>query len=761
MDAPLKESKDLYSLDEIFENRIFRIPDYQRGYSWKKQHVEALWEDIMNIIDDKIHYTGMISVQKPTEHEISKWKIEEKNALISNEYYDFIHNSDDKSLLPYYIVDGQQRLTTIILLLVAIRNCQKIVFNKDIEEKYIFINSDIGTIYIFGYEFDSSSYEYLKSMIGPESNEYFYEPDTNYAENIQNALTYFREKLKKLSSNAVEAVLQKTLNNLRFNFFEIPKQLNIFMIFETMNYRGKTLTSLELLKNRLIYLVSVHPKHEEVEKVELRNKINQVWNSVYIDLAREKNKIINDDDYLRVHWLMYFNQDRKNTKLLQQYKHNLLEEIFIKSNFDNPEKKYMLDFDFIDKYISSLEECACQLLTLRFPFTPHSKVTREAANWLRKINRLSLKSYFEPIILAALVKGESRLIELLKNIERHIFIVFGLGEMRSNTNKAPFLIEANKYFRGEKAIEIIIEKLKPEIKYKDKALKTGEPNIQLPDIDDLLFRFLKNRLKDRSDEGYLCWKKLDYFFHEYELHIRDIYTPMWNYNSKYALIFPPKLEIPKKNKDLAMKYKLFNETREKNWQSCIQGYGEDTGQMYLTYTLGNIILVNKESKEDADDFEKKKEKFENETYSSMQVIKKLEWTPVEILERGIELLLFMEMRWRITIDYPMKKQLLYLNKLGINDEKLVKRETNHSPQLEMFAVQGKEELSTVKEAISADPQDIENDTTLEGDSYDYIKDVSLNNEKDYLSEVEEEYLDSEEDSEEDTDDEEEEEYVGS
>ncbi|MDP1817959.1 MAG: DUF262 domain-containing protein [Leadbetterella sp.] len=39
----------LFNIKEIFDGKIFRIPDYQRGYSWKEDHINAIWEDLMNL----------------------------------------------------------------------------------------------------------------------------------------------------------------------------------------------------------------------------------------------------------------------------------------------------------------------------------------------------------------------------------------------------------------------------------------------------------------------------------------------------------------------------------------------------------------------------------------------------------------------------------------------------------------------------------------------------------------------------------------
>jgi uncharacterized protein with ParB-like and HNH nuclease domain len=99
----------LQSLTEIFNNKFFRIPDYQRGYAWQTEHLEAFWEDLESLGANKLHYTGLITVEpldKTQVANIEKWH---------DDLWLF-----DKGLKAYYIIDGQQRLTTTIILLNSI-----------------------------------------------------------------------------------------------------------------------------------------------------------------------------------------------------------------------------------------------------------------------------------------------------------------------------------------------------------------------------------------------------------------------------------------------------------------------------------------------------------------------------------------------------------------------------------------------------------------------------------------------------------------
>ena len=83
---------------DIFTSRLFRIPDYQRGYAWTERQLSDFWDDAVNLPDGRSHYTGMLSIQKVPESVYKHW--DEEFWLIR------------KNTTPYYVVDGQQRLTT-------------------------------------------------------------------------------------------------------------------------------------------------------------------------------------------------------------------------------------------------------------------------------------------------------------------------------------------------------------------------------------------------------------------------------------------------------------------------------------------------------------------------------------------------------------------------------------------------------------------------------------------------------------------------
>ncbi|WP_163787400.1 DUF262 domain-containing protein [Myxococcus vastator] len=90
---------ELLSLSKFFTENLFRIPDYQRGYSWTEAQLKDFWSDLTLLAPDRAHYTGVLTLEEVNPSDFEKWS-------------DDLWIIRSKNFTPYYIVDGQQRLTT-------------------------------------------------------------------------------------------------------------------------------------------------------------------------------------------------------------------------------------------------------------------------------------------------------------------------------------------------------------------------------------------------------------------------------------------------------------------------------------------------------------------------------------------------------------------------------------------------------------------------------------------------------------------------
>ncbi|GAA7636626.1 DUF262 and DUF1524 domain-containing protein [Helicobacter pylori] len=224
------------------------IPIYQRLYSWKKEQCEELWDDIIKVGgDDKMdgHFIGSILYM-----------------------LDGITHSDNALL----IIDGQQRLTTITLLLTALRNhLSDEVKRKEIEDHYL-INSDKDGDKKFRLILSESDKDTLLSLIDKDRRKPS-EPSSKIVENFK----LFEEWVS--NTNQLETIF-KGLEKLMIVEIALEKgKDDPQLIFESMNSKGIELTQTDLIRNYIVM-------ETEIEKQEYF--YNKYWRAMEEDFKQNK-----------------------------------------------------------------------------------------------------------------------------------------------------------------------------------------------------------------------------------------------------------------------------------------------------------------------------------------------------------------------------------------------------------------------------------------------------------------------------------------
>jgi hypothetical protein len=183
---------------------------------------------------------------------------------------------------------------------------------------------------------------------------------------LAQAKRFFSDRVAALSREELEGLYRKLTQDLLFNIFTITGDVDICVAFETMNNRGKPLSYLELLKNRLIYL-SLKFDAPNYERDKLRRAINDCWKAIYHNLGRNKDNPLDDDRFLLTHYAVYFgkvahdepqaDKDLRYRRLMQaDYARDLLENRFIPKNVTvdaAPDDRITLSD--IYEYLSSLQ----------------------------------------------------------------------------------------------------------------------------------------------------------------------------------------------------------------------------------------------------------------------------------------------------------------------------------------------------------------------------------------------------------------------
>ncbi len=123
-------ANELQPLSLLFQNRLFRIPDYQRGYAWLQQQLVDFWDDLVNLQADRYHYTGLLSLKPLKSKETVSWG--EDLWLVENGYK------------PCHIVD----LKVLILLLKSKNESIGLTVSaSDISGRWL-LRSSVGGIFL-------------------------------------------------------------------------------------------------------------------------------------------------------------------------------------------------------------------------------------------------------------------------------------------------------------------------------------------------------------------------------------------------------------------------------------------------------------------------------------------------------------------------------------------------------------------------------------------------------------------------------------
>lgn len=633
----MSDSK-LQSLSEIFNNRIFRIPDFQRGYSWEERQLDDFWEDIQNLHPNKIHYIGLLTVE-PISHadiqDVEKWK-------------------DDwwllkKGMKAYYVIDGQQRLTTLIILLHEILQTfsedEGINFGSKSEWTDRFLYRSFDQIYksfVFGYEKDNPSDEFFKTRIlEQESSAADKYPETLYTANLMFAKEYFAEKLKKLSKEYKEEIFDKAVNKLKFNYYEIDDSLDVYVTFETMNNRGKDLSHLELLKNRLIYLSTLLHESDET-KSRLRKDINETWKTIYEYLGKNKENPLDDDVFLFNHWIMYYTYDRSQSDVYADF---LLKKKFTAKNVISG----ILTINDIKDYIDSLAKCVKKWYYIyNIEQSDYSEGIKEQ---IQKLERVGMGA-FPPMIMAVFTKEsqEDYIEDFLDACERFNFLVFAISHRSSNTQNSNIYRMTREYYIGDTDIVTITANI-------DFLTDGADENYYRGWFD--LERF-KNHVKElflkNDKDGFYSWNGLRYFLYEYELYLQN------NANTKVRWE-----DFSKRTKEDTIEHIYPQSATDDYWKERFGHLKPTEKRLYLN-SLGNLLLLSRSKNSKLQNFDFNRKKclknkdgknigYYNGSYSEIEVAKQTEWTPEQIKERGLSMLQYMEDRWNFKFsDWDINKE---------------------------------------------------------------------------------------------------------
>jgi uncharacterized protein with ParB-like and HNH nuclease domain len=294
----IKDTSTL-SFRKILGNGLtYVIPKFQRDYSWESEHWDDLWQDLEDLYNDRenAHYMGYLVLQTTDQKE-------------------------------HKIIDGQQRITTMSLLIISIlkhlKNLEQNGIDADknrirreqLQNSYIGYLDPVTLVPKNKLKLNRNNDNFYKAYIVPMVH--IPQRNTNASEKLMRACFewYFKKVAGKYKTGEeLVSFIDKVVDKLFFTVITVGDELNAYKVFETLNARGVQLSSSDLLKNYLFSTVDADHNGAHIDEF---NQLELYWEQIIGKLGSEKLP-----EFLRYYWNSSNKTVRKND-LFKTIKRNI------------------------------------------------------------------------------------------------------------------------------------------------------------------------------------------------------------------------------------------------------------------------------------------------------------------------------------------------------------------------------------------------------------------------------------------------------
>lgn len=639
------EQKKLY---DLLTQNFFRIPDYQRGYAWEDRQRTDLWEDMCNMIPQnnlfRPHYTGCLYADKLPDDKIPQ----EEKYVIS----DF-----------YYLVDGQQRMTTLIILLFELLkygqlhgenyNAQDASYWK---KSLLCVTKRDGSCPVYKFSYEDAEYKSFMEHVIFEGKTIipkdYKEINSCYKQNLYDAKVFFQDRIAELTPEGREEIFIKLLFCMTLDFNPIEKEFDVQAVFETMNNRGKPLTNLEKLKNRLMFLSANITGTDNEQRITLRKTINTAWGNIYKNLGRKESPL-SEDEFLSA-FLSLIKTPKYNGAFPEEEAGDKVFKMFCL----HPEKygETSLSKDSIEHYANQLAE-----------FSQYWREIHDSGETIVKKSLILSNTKEVKIILAVayLLRSQGKDIDkMLVDIEKILF---------RNTLPGTSVLDIRSFVTYAKNLyndipDYTIDSVTTEL---DEAAKGY-------DISAICNRFVDMFNYVRGNVGFHRWNGLKYLLFEYEEALLPKYIEITGDKNLHSQIILDEFADTQIEHVLPQRW-------EEHWKDAIDDYDlslkqslqnvnfdPEKAHKLIINSLGNLTILRggKNAHVSNDSWIDKRKAYKGSSFNERDIAEdnnqndRSKWAKAEIMKRGEQIFSFMLEKIEYTgPKFDLSSTLLPLNLL--------------------------------------------------------------------------------------------------
>jgi uncharacterized protein with ParB-like and HNH nuclease domain len=559
--------RDVY---ELFAGKVFRVPDYQRAYAWEPNpHIADFWNDIKEaMMTGTEHYWGTITLRVTGESLYCK-----ETATRFN-----VHE----------IVDGQQRITTLYLLLLALSKWTPVIKNNFIKCE------DIYRLKLGGL-----NDQFLRDLVDGRNPQ----PRIKTNKLLKRAFEYFVHQLNLLYKEQPDLLgkIPDYLQRATFSLeFVVQDETMAVKAFESLNDRGKPLTLLDKTKSFLMFYSLRYLNNR------LASIINEVFGNVFMnyDIIKGigenqgidyiRGRAFSEDEVLRFFYHYFAYYAIRKYRLPTAYNFDIAAEdvfdTFLKESCkhlkDNPTRLE----EFIKEFLENLNKFAQAFNTMV------SRVQTDC-QYKKLFSFLGLNTRLYPLIISLESENilDQQMVNIIESIEVRIYKIRGTdpraGLYRNAISQIKVKPDASFIYKG-------LKEFRDEFMWDDNFRSyLSQPLYGNPAVKYILWEFEKNQNPSFDDCDYNFYKdvQIDHIFPR-----EATFTP-----PAYGFqdLFKYYLDIHKIGNLTLLEEKINKRVRNRPPQNKISEY--QSSKLPETQNLGFHIANRGYSKNDIDSRTKK------------------------------------------------------------------------------------------------------------------------------------------------------------
>lgn len=226
------------TLQPVIEGaKQYVVPLFQRAYSWDTKEWDALWNDLLELCEEdesRDHFIGSI-VTMPTD-------------------------SVPQGVAKFLLIDGQQRLTTIFILLALLRDEAKTLVDSTLSQEVE------ETLLTNRFKQGDDVWKLLPTQVDREAFlRLLRNGDAAQQTRISKATAFFRKRLRSSQAPDLEVLKKVIVNNLLLVSIVLDRDDNPHLIFESLNAKGRPLSQADLIRNYFFMRVHVDQQQQLYE----------------------------------------------------------------------------------------------------------------------------------------------------------------------------------------------------------------------------------------------------------------------------------------------------------------------------------------------------------------------------------------------------------------------------------------------------------------------------------------------------------------